>query len=214
MNHHKFDEAVSTARELLKEKPDFVPALNNLSLILYMNGDVAEAVSTAEKVLETKPDNFHALGNLVRFSVFLGKRDDAEKYAELLRKTESPNPDLFVKKIEAFSFLGDDAAVVEKEFEKSKNLKSEFAIPQSYAKHLAAFAFYRLGDEKKAEKLWEEIIEEDISFEPRRRKSGTVGSAAARARCFRTSAGVLDSVRVSRKIIQDDFKNKRREKFR
>ena len=151
MNQHKFDEAVALARQLLSEKPDFVPALNNLSLVLYMNGDVAEAVTTAEKVLETKPDNFHALANLVRFSVFLGRDDEARKFAERLRKTESANPDLVVKKIEAFSFLGDDEAVVE-EYEKSKNVINEFEIPQSYAKHLAAFAFYRLGEAKKSRK--------------------------------------------------------------
>ena len=164
MNQHKFDEAVALARQLLLEKPDFVPALNNLSLILYMNGDVAEALTTAEKVLETKPDNFHALANLVRFSVFLGRENEAREFAELLRKTESANPDLVVKKIEAFSFLGDDEAVVE-EYEKSKNVINEFEIPQSYAKHLAAFAFYRLGEAKKAEKMWEEIIEENIDFD-------------------------------------------------
>jgi tetratricopeptide (TPR) repeat protein len=131
---------------------------------LYMNGDVAEALTTAEKVLETKPDNFHALANLVRFSVFLGREDEARKFAEILKKTESANPDLFVKKIEAFSFLGDDAAVVE-EYEKSKNLINDFEIPQSYAKHLAAFAFYRTGEAKKAEKMWEEIIEDNIEFD-------------------------------------------------
>ncbi len=163
MNQHRFEEAKQTSEKLIRQMPDFVPAYNNLSLIFFMDGEAEKARETANKVLEKQPENYHALANLVRFSVFLGEAEEARKFANRLRPIENDNPDLWIKKIEAFTFAGDDKSVVE--VYKEANKKSEFAVPESFGKHLAAFAFYQLGKHSQARKIWQEILEDDPNFE-------------------------------------------------
>ena len=163
MNQHRFEEAKEKAEKLIRQMPDFIPAYNNLSLIFFMNGEAEKAAETARKVLEKQPENFHALGNLVRFSVFLGETENAQNFANRLRPIENDNPDLWIKKIEAFTFAGDDKAVTEVYKEASK--ETDFAVPQSFGKHLAAFAFYQLGKQNQARKIWQEILNEEPDFE-------------------------------------------------
>ncbi|MGI9054578.1 MAG: tetratricopeptide repeat protein [Pyrinomonadaceae bacterium] len=163
MNRHSFEEAKEKAFKLISRMPDFIPVYNNLSLIYFMNGEAETAAETARKVLDKQPENFHALANLARFYVFLGQPDEARNFSNRLRPIKNDNPDLWIKKIEAFTFVGDDQAVVE--VYKEANKKSEFAVPESFGKHLAAFAFYQLGKESKARKLWMEILDDDPNFE-------------------------------------------------
>ena len=59
--------ARKAAERLLQRKPDFLPALNNLSLIQWLDGHIDRAISTAQKVLDSDPDNVHALSNSIRF---------------------------------------------------------------------------------------------------------------------------------------------------
>ena len=163
ISRHQFEEAQEKSEKLISRLPDFVPAYNNLSLILFMDGEAEKAFETAKKVLAKQPENFHALANLVRFSVFLGKQDEAQAFANRLRSVENENPDLWIKKIEAFTFAGDDKAVVE--VYKEANKKSDFVVPESFGKHLAAFAFYQLGKQNQARKIWREILDDDPNFE-------------------------------------------------
>lgn len=163
MQRHQFDEAKKKAEKLIREMPEFVSAYNNLSLILFMDGDAVAAAETAKKVLEKQPENFHALANLVRFSVFLGKPEEARNFANRLRPIENDNPDLWIKKIEAFTFAGDDKAVTE--IYKESNKRTDFVVPDSFGKHLAAFAFYELGKHNQARKIWQEILDEEPNNE-------------------------------------------------
>lgn len=163
MQQHKFAEATEKSEQLISRMPDFVPAYNNLSLILFMNGEAEKAVNAASKVLAKQPENYHALANLARFSVFLGRPDEARNFTNRLRGVENSSPDLWIKKVEAFTFVGDDEAVVG--VFKQANKKSEFAVPESFGKHLAAHAFYRLGKHSQARKLWTEILDDDPNFE-------------------------------------------------
>ncbi len=163
MQQHKFDEARAKAEKVISRMPDFVPAYNNLSLVLFMDGEAEAAAEMARKVLAKQPENFHALANLVRFSVFLGKPDEAQNFANRLRSVESDKPEVWIKKIEAFTFAGDDQAVVE--VFKEANKKSKFAVPENFGKHLAAVAFYRLGKQNQARKIWMEILNDDPNVE-------------------------------------------------
>jgi tetratricopeptide (TPR) repeat protein len=167
MNRGEFEAAREKSEKLIERMPEFVPAYNNLSLILFMDGEAQAAAETARKVLAKQTENFHALANLVRFSVFLGKPDEARNFADRLRSVESDNPDVWTKKIEAFTFAGDDVSVVE--VFKAAIKKSAFAAPENFGRHLAAFAFYRLGKQSQARKLWREILTDEPDFEFARR---------------------------------------------
>ncbi len=160
MHQHNFERAIKTSHELISKKPDFAPAYNNLSLIYYQDDQPEKAVETAQRVLALQPDNFHALGNLAKFYFFLGKRQEASHYAELLQKIVSDNPMIYVKKVETFAFLGDDEAVV-KAFKAFQKTKLEIPELEGFFKHLTAFSFYQLGNEKEARKIWKQASEAD-----------------------------------------------------
>lgn len=163
LNQRKFEEAKAKASALIERRPEFTPAYNNLSLILFMNGEAERAAETARLVIEKDPVNFHALSNLVRFYVFLGEQEQAREFAERLRTVTGDAPDLWIKKVEAFTFAGDDEAVVEVYRRASRDRKN--FEPDSYGKHLAAFGYYQLGKERQARKIWEEILDEDPDFD-------------------------------------------------
>jgi tetratricopeptide (TPR) repeat protein len=48
------------AEQLLKRKPDFAPALNNLAMAYNMEGKLAQAIATERRVLEFEPGNTDA----------------------------------------------------------------------------------------------------------------------------------------------------------
>ena len=146
----KADEAIQVAQKILKIAPDFVQALNNLSLAYFMKGDVQPAIEQAQKVIVQESDNFHALSNLARFHFLTGKFDEAHEYANRLKSLDGSNPDLWNKKAEAFAFLGDHQAIIDahKQAEKTGYADSPILL------HLTASAHYRLGKFNQAWQLW------------------------------------------------------------
>lgn len=155
----KFTEGRRAALELIQRAPNFLPPRNNLSLIHMAEGELAAARETAQKVLEIAPDNYHALANLTRFCCMQGDFEAASAFADRLRKVHSENVDQWTKKAEAFSFLGDDQAVVEV-FEAAKRAGHlEPPLGDAFLVHLAAVAKMRLGDEKTARDYWKKALE-------------------------------------------------------
>lgn len=163
MRQGDFAKAREKAETLIGLMPDYAPAYNNLSLTFYMDGEVEKASETARKILAKQPENFHALSNLVRFSVFLGPEDEARQYANRLLPVESNDQDIWIKKIEAFTFVGDDQKVVDVYDEAVKKKKT--AMLDNFGIHLTAYAYYRLGKEKEARKLWKKIVKDDPDFD-------------------------------------------------
>jgi tetratricopeptide (TPR) repeat protein len=95
---HECDEARAKIAQLLERRPDFVSAVNNLSLVAMVEGKLDEAIEIAGRVLARQPDNFHALGNQVRFHVLRGRLDEARAYAERLRMIDWEIQDAWMKK--------------------------------------------------------------------------------------------------------------------
>ena len=73
------------AKKLLQQRPDFVPILNNLSQVDWLEGDLPGAIETSRKVLEIDPQNVHALSNLTRYLFMQGKQDEAWEFAKRLK---------------------------------------------------------------------------------------------------------------------------------
>jgi tetratricopeptide (TPR) repeat protein len=151
--------------DLLALRPRFVPALNNLSLACMVEGRLDEAIDVARRVLAIDEENFHALSNLVRFHVLSGRREEALEEAERLLATSSEDATIWAKKLEAFTFLGDDARVlaVFREAEAAGVTASEAADPLLF--HLAAVAAYRTGREADARGWWAEALRRDPSLD-------------------------------------------------
>ena len=165
MEQGQIAQAIATANKLIERLPGFVPALNNLSQMQHLDNRPAEAIATAERVLEIEPQNFHALGNLARYLFLQGRADEARRVADRLRDARSDRDDIWIKKAETFSFLGDDRAVLEA-FEGAQAtgaLKNLLNVETLY--HLAAVASWRLGEKERARELWRQCLDAAPGFE-------------------------------------------------
>src|SRR5262245_16412837 len=158
-------QARATVGELLERLPGFVPALNNLSQMQHLDNQPDKAIATAERVLEIDPQNYHALGNLARYLFLQGRVDESRRVAEALRSAQSDRDDIWIKKVEAFSYLGDDQAVLAA-FDGARDAGAlESLLNSEMLYHLAAVAAWRLGQEERARELWRQCLEEAPGFE-------------------------------------------------
>ncbi|MBO0856930.1 MAG: tetratricopeptide repeat protein [Chloracidobacterium sp.] len=165
MEQGQIARAIATVGKLLELRPDFVPALNNLSQTLHLDNRRAEAIATAERVLEIDPQNFHALGNLARYLFLQGRAGEARRVADRLRTAQSDRDDIWMKKAETFSFLGDDQAALDA-FEGARAagaLENSSNVEMLY--HFAAVASWRLGGKERARELWRQCLKEAPGFE-------------------------------------------------
>jgi tetratricopeptide (TPR) repeat protein len=164
LSRNRFEESQRLAAELISILPNFVPAYNNRSLAFFMNGQFDEAIADARRALEIDPGNVHALGNLTRFFRLANRLTEACEIAERLKAANSPGLDVWTKKAEAFSYLCDDAAVLQvaEQADRAGMLFGKAADPVLL--HLAGVAAARLGDEKKARKFWKEATKLEPSL--------------------------------------------------
>lgn len=101
-----YAEAGKVAERLLNIKPDFAAALNNLSMVRWLEGKAEQAIDAEKRVLATDPANVHALSNVVRFLCLSGSKVEAEEFAERLKATRAKGSDVWTKKVEGLSYLG------------------------------------------------------------------------------------------------------------
>jgi tetratricopeptide (TPR) repeat protein len=162
---NRYQEGRELAAQLIERYPRFAPVYNNLSVLQFFNSHSAEAIATARQVLSFEPDNFQAMANLVHFLFLSGEREEARLLANDLKALQSENPDIWVKKMEAFSFLCDDEAVLEafEGAEKAGILNSAQANPLCY--HLAAVAAWFTGKEAVAKGYWKQALAISKGFE-------------------------------------------------
>jgi len=160
-----YKAARATIEQILKRRPGLDSAYNNLSLIAMGENKLEEAMEIAEGVLRRDDCNVHALANMIRFLVMSGQPEKARIYADRLKAIDLPIADVWIKKAEALSFLGDDSGVLEilPEVEEEKR---RFPLPPAAAMvfHFAAVATLRLrpfdkAAEKEANRLWEHAEE-------------------------------------------------------
>ncbi len=159
LDQGEYPQARKVAERLLHRRPDFAPALNNISLTYLAEGRLGQAVATAQRVLAFDADNVHALSNLTRYVCMSGRVDEAEHWAERLKAVESDATGIWLKKAEALSYMGDDQGVLDafSDAERAGHLEPPFANPVLY--HLAAVAAMRLGRENRARRYWKQALE-------------------------------------------------------
>lgn len=149
--------------QVLQRKPDFVAASNNLSLIEFLQDNLEGAIAVCTEVLETQPNNIHALSNLVRYYCLMGRLDEAQQIGDRLKASQTSAWDAWTKKMEGFSFLGDDQSIVEVFQQAEKEGDLEIASAMFF--HLAGVAFARLGQSSEARKQWKKALEISPEFE-------------------------------------------------
>jgi tetratricopeptide (TPR) repeat protein len=166
MEQGRYAEARRVMERLIERKPQFTAVRNNLSLMWLAEGNPDAAIAAAREVLDLEPENYHALSNLVRFHVQSGRIEQARQYAERLKSVvEEEMTDVWLKKIEALSFLGDDRGVLEVFDQAQKSEHREMLKRDPMVFHLAAVAEMRLGKEERARALWRQALEFAPGFE-------------------------------------------------
>lgn len=157
LSRGEFAAVPAFAEQLLARKPDFAPALNNLSQSYLLTDQVDLAIATAQRVLAFEPANVHALANLVYFHCRIGQPDRAHEYAVRLRQSDQPAADKWLKVAEALSFLGDDEGVLAT-FERAQQDPAPRGAEMALLYHLAAVAELRQGREHAALRLWQQAL--------------------------------------------------------
>jgi tetratricopeptide (TPR) repeat protein len=157
-----YAQARQVEEEVLRLKPDFMSAFNNLCLIHYAEGDMDGAIAIAQQVLEQQPDNIHALSNLVRFYYLKGEREQAQQYGERLKTSQTEGWDRWTKKVEGLSYLGDDAGILEI-YEQAKDA-DDLNITSALFHHLVAVAMERSGQSKQAKEAWKRALKRSPGF--------------------------------------------------
>ncbi len=154
----RFPEARQKAEELLRRRPNFTAALNNMGEAYFREGDLIQAIASARRTLEIDQENVHALSNLTRYSCLSGRLEDARAYAERLKSAPPQGHDVWTKKAEALSCLGDDQAVLDV-FHAYQQSAAERRTPEpALLFHLAAVAAFRLGHEEEGKHHWNKAL--------------------------------------------------------
>ena len=153
--------AIRLGQDLLRQRPDFAPVLNNITTGYAAEGRFDEAIAAAERVLALQPDNVHALSNLCRCLVLCGRVDEARAIADRLVASEGHASNVWVKKVEALAHLGDDGRTLEL-FERAER-EGDGEDPMLL--HLAAVASMRLGRDSDARTYWQRALRLRPGFE-------------------------------------------------
>ena len=159
-----FPQAQAKAEELLRRQPGLPSVLNNLSQAYYAEGLLESAIANARRSLEIDPENVHALANLARYLFLNGQPEEARTCIEKLKVVPNRGFNVWTKKVEALTILGDDAGVLDvfRQYEKA-DPDTKF-LRGAVFHHLVAVAFCRLGQEDEARQHWEEALQVEPGF--------------------------------------------------
>jgi tetratricopeptide (TPR) repeat protein len=157
MEFGNYERGKQLAKTLLEQRPHFVPVLNNLSQVYWLDGNLARAIELSHQVLDIQPDNVHALSNLTRFLFVQGKQEEAIAMARRLKASQAEASDLWIKKTEALSFIRDDDGVLAL-LDEAKQA-GELDQLNEFVWHWCAVAAYRKGNESKARKYWQKCLQ-------------------------------------------------------
>jgi tetratricopeptide (TPR) repeat protein len=164
----KYADARQRAETVLRRRPDFPPALNNIAQTYFAEGALDQAIATSRRVLEIDTENVHALSNLTRDLYLTGRDHEARAYAERLKAAPPVGFDVWTKKAEALAYFGDDQALLDlwQAFQASMRPEERPASPIFL--HLVAVAAFRLGREKEARRHWSLVLRRQPGFTPAR----------------------------------------------
>lgn len=154
MSHGDYARARRAAERMIEQRPNFVPAYNNISQTYFVEGKLDEAIAYARRVLKIEPENAHALSNLTRYLCLAGEMEEAQALGEQLRALEVERADAYVKQAEAFTFLDDDDAVLAAFAAAEAAEDSLEDGDNALLHHLAAVATMRQGNEEQARTYW------------------------------------------------------------
>ncbi len=157
----EIEQGKRLGKAILKEFPNFTAPMNNQCQILWLEGEISEAIAMGRKVLALEPENVHALSNLTRYLFMMGAKEAAQEFSARLKDSTAPAWDVWKKKIEALSFIGDDDGVLSLLEQARKTGEMD---DDAMMWHQCAIAYYRKSDIPQARRHWNKCLKIDPTF--------------------------------------------------
>ena len=158
VSHGHSEEGRRFCQRAIDALPGFPPPRNNLALSYVADGNLEKALEQFQAILTDHPKNIHTSANIVQMLIRTGRREEAEPLLAELRQAIPDESDHWYKIMETVAMAGEDEAVLEIYDRVKKNLDKDHITP--YMHHLAAAAYARTGNEKRAQKLWRKVRRE------------------------------------------------------
>lgn len=164
VSHGEYREGRELSMKAAQLLPHAAAPLNNVSLSYMVEGKLTQALEVAQRVLADHPQNVHTCGNVAQCLIRLGRTAEAQPILNSLRDMVPDNPDHWRKIIETFAYAGDDEAVIET-YTRALDALGKRHTPEPMVQHVAAVAYARTGDVKKARQLWKAALKQDSSLD-------------------------------------------------
>lgn len=153
----KFFEAIRTLEEIVEEKPDFIPACNNLALAYYYTGSIDKAMSMIDQTLEHEPGNLHALCNLAILLAHCNRMTELLPLLEDLKKVVPFHPEYAYKLATTMGVLGQH----EEAYHLFVRLFRRSFPQEASALHFAAISAYSTNRTQQAIRWWQKAKQMD-----------------------------------------------------
>lgn len=162
MEHQETQRCKQLAETLLKQRPSFTPVWNNLSMVYWLEGNLAKAIEACRQALKLEPDNIHALSNISRYLFIQGRGEESRSSAARLKASHADASEGWIKKAEALCFIGDDEGTISL-LEEARRAKAQDELNENFY-HWMAVSAYRLGREREARRCWKKALEINPNF--------------------------------------------------
>jgi tetratricopeptide (TPR) repeat protein len=153
----RFLLAIDLLEKILADKPDFLPARNNLALAFYYTGRMDLSMKYIAEVLEADPANLHALCNLAVLSHHMGERAKSRQIVQMLKKLVPLQQDHTYKLATTLGILGEHEVA----YQLFSRLVRLEGFPEASLYHYAAVAAWNTGRRERARRWWKAAFDMD-----------------------------------------------------
>jgi len=154
----RFAEAARILERLVRRKPDFTAARNNLALAYYYMGQLDKCLAMIGEVLKTDPGNLHALCNLAIVYQYTGETEGLREVTNLLARMYPYQPEHLFKMATTMGILGEHEMAF-RHFRRLIRLYGSGGDP--WLLHYMAASAYNTGRLGTARLYWEKCLAAD-----------------------------------------------------
>jgi tetratricopeptide (TPR) repeat protein len=156
----RFHEAVRLLEKLVRRKPEFTAARNNLALGYFYIGRFDLCLETIGEVLDRDPGNLHALCNLALVYRHTGDQERLQALTEALGKIYPFQHEHLFKLATTMGILGRH----EEAYRNFRRLLKEHPIEDPCLYHYCAVSAFNTGRYDEAERYWRlsDRVDEDV----------------------------------------------------
>jgi tetratricopeptide (TPR) repeat protein len=159
----EYKKAIYYFQKVIKERPTFWAAQNNLAIAYFSSGREEEGLKQLEKILEEDPGNIHALCNKATFYFQIGDQMGLNELVPILNSLYPLYPESRSKLGATYFFLG----MYEKAYHWLESAERTGIFEDQSFYYWLAVTCYKLGRNDRALKAWEKVgFFSDTPFQP------------------------------------------------